>query len=213
MELNDIIERVLRNDKGFEYNKNQFEKWLKETEFAIFKLREALFVQQGQLDKYVRVLNSYGIKLDTELVVDKFEASYEDGMLKILIYDVPPVYKVQNKTDTDKWMDVMVTAINSLSPNIPRFNKAFAMFEFYVPHHVAVKADSDNRMLKTLINSFTRTGVVPNDTMLHFGFACSGFPIENLFAKTYIKVASWEERYRVFDNQPNQEIANKIPVI
>ncbi|MEZ0536018.1 hypothetical protein ACAG39_02075 [Caldicellulosiruptoraceae bacterium PP1] len=212
MEINDIIERVLQNDKGFEYNKNQFEKWIKETEFAIFKLREALFIQQGQLDKYVRVLNSYGIKLDTELVVDKFEASYEDGMLKILIYDVPPIYKVQNQADTFKWKDIIENAIKSLSQK-PRFKKAFACFEYYVPHYVAIKADTDNRMMKTITDSFVTNGVIPNDTMEHYAFCCFGFPIENMFAKTYIKIVSWEERYRVFDNQPNQEIANKLPVI
>lgn len=186
------------------YLVNETEKYLKEVEYWVFRLRQNLFHWQNFLKLFDNdYIKQYGFEVDSTLCIDQFEAEYKDGALKILIFDVPPVYKVNTQEDTFKWKDLITNAINSL-PEKPRFEKAHIHFEFYVPVGPFLKADTDNRMVKTIINQLVTCGVIPNDTMAHTKITLEGHTSKNMFPKTLITVTS-------YNPQTDLEIASRKP--
>lgn len=187
------------------YLVEETEKYLKETEYWVFKLRQNLFHWQNFLKMFDNdYIKQYGFEVDSSLMIDQFEAEYKDGVLKILIFDVPPVYKkAVTQEDTFKWKDLISNAVNSLSEK-PRFEKAHIHFEFYVPVSAFLKADTDNRMIKTIINQLVTCRVIPNDTMEHVKITLEGHASKNMFPKTVIKVSSYTP-------QPDLDIASKKP--
>ncbi|ADQ41627.1 hypothetical protein Calkr_2164 [Caldicellulosiruptor acetigenus I77R1B] len=187
-------------------------KWTKELEFSVYQIRESLFALQDKVKFYAGIIEDiHNHKIDTTFLSDITEAKYEDNILTILIYDVPPVYKVATQSDALKWKEMMYNALSKL-PEKPYFEKAHIVFEFYVPHSVSIKADTDNRMLKTLIDALVMHGVIPGDTMYHMSFSCFGYPIDNMYCKTLIKVTYPDNIHRVITGRPDPEVANKIPV-
>lgn len=190
--------------KEVRYLVSETEKYLKETEYWVFKLRQNLFHWQNFLKMFDNdYIRQYDFEVDSSLMIDQFEAEYKDGVLKILIYDVPPVYKVNTQEDSFKWKDLITNAVNSLSEK-PRFEKAHIHFEFYVPVSAFIKADTDNRMIKTIINQLVTCRVIPNDTMEHVKITLEGHASKNMFPKTIIKVSSYTP-------QPDPEIASRKP--
>ncbi|ABP68227.1 hypothetical protein Csac_2656 [Caldicellulosiruptor saccharolyticus DSM 8903] len=186
------------------YLLDEAEKYLRETEYWVFKLRQNLFHWQNFLKMFDNdYIRQYGIDVDSSLIIDQFEAEYKDGVLKILIFDVPPVYKVNTQEDTFKWKDLVTNAINSLSEK-PKFEKAHIHFEFYVPVGPFLKADTDNRMVKTIINQLVTCGVIPNDTMSRVKITLEGHTSTNVFPKTVIKVTSYTP-------QTDPDIASRTP--
>ncbi|ADQ06067.1 conserved hypothetical protein [Caldicellulosiruptor hydrothermalis 108] len=187
-------------------------KWTKELEFSIYQIRESLFALQYKVKFYASIIEDiHNYKIDTTFLSDITEAKYEDDILTILIYDVPPVYKVATQSDTLKWKEMIYNALSKL-PEKPYFEKAHIVFEFYVPHSVSIRADTDNRMLKTLINALVIAGIIPDDTMYHMSFSCFGYPIDNMYCKTLIKVAHPDNIHKVITAKPDIKITNKIPV-
>lgn len=173
---------------------------------------KACFEIQYKVKFYASIIEDiHNYKIDTTFLSDITEAKYEDDILIILIYDVPPVYKVATQSDTLKWKEMIYNALSKL-PEKPYFEKAHIVFEFYVPHSVSIKADTDNRMMKTLIDALVISGIIPEDTMYHMSFSCFGFPIDNVYCKTLIKVTHPENIHKIITAKPNIEVANKIPV-
>lgn len=189
-----------------------YEKAMEDIERNIYKVRRALQRSENTLlflDP--ALLEEQGIHINPTLLMDTFEVSWDDNILQILIYDIPPRYKVTNNYETIYWRELISNAVYSLEQE-PHFEQAFIWFEFYVPDSVAIKADTDNRMVKTIINALVTTRVIPDDTMNHMAFGCIGFPIDNPYPKTVIKVTDLSNMYKIISAQPSSEIANKEPV-
>lgn len=188
-------------------------KWTKELEFSIYQIRESLFLLQDKVKFYANIIEDiHNHKIDTTFLSDITEAKYEDNVLTILIYDVPPVYKVATQSDALKWKEMIYNALSCL-PEKPYFEKAHIVFEFYVPHSVSIRADTDNRMLKTLINALVIAGIIPDDTMYHMSFSCFGYPIENMFYKTLIRVTHPDNIHRIITAKPDMDVANRTPTM
>ncbi|WPX08212.1 hypothetical protein [Anaerocellum danielii] len=199
-------------EDNIKYIAKEYNKQLKEIEKAIYKMRSALFDAQSQFRFTTDILEQeYGFKMDTDLIIDNVEAEYKDNILKITIFDVPPIYKVTTTSDILKWKEIMNKAI-TLLPTKPHFEKAHVAFEFYVPESVALKADTDNRMIKTIIDALVMHGIIPSDTMTHISFSCVGFPIDNMYPKTLIKVTDRHNMLQIISVKPDTTVADKLPV-
>jgi len=152
-------------------------------------IRAFLYGVQGRYNRYAELLKLPKM----ELQIDRFECSFENNILTLTIYDIPPLYKKLPKSAyTDKWYSVVHRAIRSL-PNPPRFEKAFIFFEFYIPAP-ALKTDSDNRMLKTIIDALVRENVIPDDDIHHMAFgACGKISNEQKTVITVFPVKDFDE--------------------
>ncbi len=187
---------------------------------AINKIEIAIYQTRTKLLEIQSIINLIALNYNKTKVDDKsydlydkpyVESWFQDNILHILIYDLPPhIKKIAGAYEYENaWQKNISKAILSL-PDKPSFKqKCFCWIEFYCPANSCFRFDIDNHFVGVIIDALHKSYVIDDDNYEQLGIGVIGFSTNSSIYKTYAKISTIDNIYNIISTQPSNEIASK----
>lgn len=122
-------------------------------------------------------------ELDIEpLPQEKWEATCQNGVIKIYIPDYLPKQRFLSKEMRNFWLKNMIFAIQSIVP-APHFDKIFVYIKMFIPGTIW---DVDNRSVKVIIDGIRYSRLIKDDTFEYVAYGVEGSNMKPYHTEVYI---------------------------
>ncbi|ADQ42075.1 hypothetical protein Calkr_2652 (plasmid) [Caldicellulosiruptor acetigenus I77R1B] len=165
------------------------EKYLKETEYNICRLKGKVTIEKDKLNRLVSACSARKPVDDTsrnpETPTDCIEFAKPHMVLRFEIDEIPPRWRNSNSTPFLKRVRTIVEDAIEKIPNLPQYDKVHILIEIYFPGK-GYRVDLDNLMIKTIIDAIKQEQIVKDDNIEMVSLTVIGY--KNSQAKTVVTI-------------------------